>query len=488
MNGITQLLGQLYPWRRACTAFVLCVSAIALPAQTFTTLSSFDGTNGAQPYAGLIQAANGDFYGTTTSGGSGKSGTVFKVTPTGTLTTFHTFCSTTGCPDGANPYSGLVQGSSGNFFGTTLDGGPNGFGIVYQITTKGTESMLYGFCSLTGCTDGGFPYAGLVLSSSGNLYGTTEFGGTHGGGTVFEITPTGTLTTLHDFCSESGCSDGESPYSGLVLAANGNFYGATFSGGANGPYGTIYKMTPAGALTTIYSFCSQSGCPDGRGPDATLVQGSGGDLYGTTSFGGAAGDGTVFKITPTGALTTLYSFCAEAGCADGKTPKAGLVLGSDGNLYGTTTAGGNSGDGTVFKITSSGILTTLYSFCSQSGCSDGDLPYAGLMQSTNGEFYGTTYYGGSGGNFGAVFSLSLGLGPFVETQTTSGKVGAAVDILGTSLIGATSVTFNGVAAVFKVASSSEITTTVPTGATTGLVEVVTPGGTLISNVPFRVLQ
>ncbi len=488
MKRIIDVTSQLNLWKRGAAACMLSATAIALPAQTVTTLSSFDNTNGAQPYAGLIQATNGDFYGTTTSGGAGNSGTVFKITPAGTLTTVHTFCSETGCPDGANPYAGVVQTSSGNLFGTTLDGGPNGFGIVFTITSKGTETLLYGFCSLPGCTDGGFPYAGLVAGPSGNLYGTTEFGGKHGGGTVFEITPTGTLTTLYNFCSASGCTDGESPDSGLVLAANGNFYGATFSGGVNGSYGTIFKITPAGALTTLYSFCAQNGCPDGKGPQATLVQGAGGNLFGTTVFGGASGDGTVFEISPTGMLTTLYSFCAEGGCADGKNPKAGLVLGSDGNLYGTTGGGGNNGDGTVFRITSGGILTTLYSFCSQSGCTDGDLPYSGLMQSTNGDFYGTTYFGGSGGNLGSIFSLSVGLGPFIETQTTFGKVGAAVDILGTNLTGATKVTFNGTNATFRVASSSEITTTVPTGATTGTVEVVTPGGPLLSSVPFRVLQ
>ena len=183
-------------------------------------------------------------------------------------------------------------------------------------------------------------------------------------------------------------------------------------------------------------------------------------------------------------LTTLYSFCSQTDCTDGVGPVAGLVQTTNGDLYGTT-SGSPDCCGTVFKITQSGMLTTLYSFCSQSGCADGLAPDAGLVQATNGDLYGTTN-GGGANNDGTVFSLSVGLGPFVETLPTSGSAGAAVKILGTNLTGATSVSFNGVGAVFEVVSSSEITATVPTGATTGSVQVVTPNGTLSSNVPFRV--
>jgi uncharacterized repeat protein (TIGR03803 family) len=197
--------------------------------------------------------------------------------------------------------------------------------------------------------------------------------------------------------------------------------------------------------------------------------------------------GTVFKITPGGTLTTLYSFCSQTDCTDGMSPYAGLVQATDGNLYGTTSSGGGPylDYGTVFKITPGGTLTTLYTFCSQSGCADGEEPEAGLVQGTDGNFYGTTPVGGANGD-GTVFSLSVGLGPFVKTQPTSGEMGVAVKILGTSLTGATKVMFNRHPAVFKVVSSSLITTTVPAGATTGPVEVVTPSGTLLSNVPFQV--
>ena len=411
-------------------------SSFSVTWQGLTTLLSFDGTNGEFPTAKLLQAANGDFYGTTDAGGANGVGTVFKITPGGLVTT------------------------------------------------------LYSFCSQSGCTDGEYPKGGLVQATNGDFYGTTAAGGASGSGTVFKITPSGKLTRLYSFCSQSNCTDGGGPYAGLVQATNGDFYGTTDGFGANGNYGTIFKITPGGTLTTLYSFCGQSGCTDGEYTYAGLVQAANGDFYGTTSQGGAGsncpytwGCGTVFKITPGGTLTTLHRFNGT----DGYEPGGPLVQASDGNLYGITYADGANGRGTVFKITPGGTLTTLYSFCGQSGCTDGEFPWfgAGLVQATNGDFYGTTSQGGLA-NDGTVFSLSVGLGPFVETQPTSGKVGAAVKILGTNLTGATNVSFNGTAAVFKVISSSEITTTVATGATTGKVQVVTPSATLSSNVPFGV--
>jgi uncharacterized repeat protein (TIGR03803 family) len=274
--------------------------------------------------------------------------------------------------------------------------------------------------------------------------------------------------------------------------------------------GTVFRITPSGKLTTLYTFCSQSACTDGSVPLAGLVPASNGDLYGTTEFGGAndacyniygaeLGCGTVFKITPSGKLTTLYSFCAQSECTDGSMPMAGLVQATNGDLYGTTWHGGlatnisncfgyQPGCGTVFKIIPGGTLTTLYSFCPPGGidCPGGQFTAAGLVLDTNGDFYGTTWGGGTVDSAGTVFSLSVGLGPFVKTLPISSKVGAAVKILGTNLTGAISVTFNGTAAVFTVVSKSEIATTVPAGATTGTVQVATPGGTLSSNVPFRV--
>jgi len=416
--------------------------------QAFTTLVSFNGTDGSAPSAGLVQATNGDLYGTASSGAADGFGTVFKMTPSGTLTTLYNFCD---CTDGAFPLGALVQATNGDFYGTTLQGGTNGLGTVFKITPTGTLATLYSFCSQPNCTDGAGPYAGLVQDANGDFYGTTPCGGANAGtyctgaGTVFKITLGGALTTLYSFCSQSNCTDGESPVAALVQAANGDFYGTTACGGVNaGAHcagaGTVFKITPGGALTTLYSFCSKSGCTDGEYPRGGLIQATNGNLYGTTEQGGANldffgdGAGTLFKMTPSGALTTLYSFCSRGGCADGSSP--GTLVQANGDFYGTTFSGGTgtygeaSGDGTIFEITPGGALTTLYSFCSQNGCPDGASPY-GIIQETDGSFYGTSS--------GTVFSVYVGLGPFVETQPTSGEAGSAVNILGTNLTGTSSV-------------------------------------------------
>jgi uncharacterized repeat protein (TIGR03803 family) len=475
--------------KRANVVFILCAAtAVGLTAQTLTTLHSFDTTDGANPLAGLVQATNGNLYGTTHYGGADGYGTVFQIAPGGTLTTLYSFCSKSACADGSEPFAGLIQATTGpDFYGTTSSGGANGnYGTVFKMTPTGSLATIYSFCSQSGCTDGERPIAGLI-QSNGAFYGTTYQGGANGWGTFFKITGNGTLTTLYSFCSQGGdaCTDGAYPSGGLAMA-NGDFYGTTSAGGANAA-GTVFKITPGGTLTTLYSFCSQSDCTDGESPVAGLVKASNGDFYGTTLAGGAKNVGTAFKITSTGTLTTIHSFCSKANCTDGQNPAyATLVIGSDGNFYGTTYMGGK-GDGTLFKMTGGGTLTTLYSFCSKSGCSDGQTPYGGLVQDTNGEFYGATY-GGGANNDGSIFSLSTGLGPFVAMKPALGKVGAPVTILGTALTGASSVSFNGTAAVFEVVSSSEITTTVPTGANSGKIQVITPGGTLVSNASFTVQQ
>jgi uncharacterized repeat protein (TIGR03803 family) len=476
--------------KTAYAVLVLCaMTATSLPAQTFTTLFSFNGSDEAYPKAGLVQGTDGNFYGVASDSLQvGTSGAIFKITTAGALTTLYSFSEATG----VFPSAGLVE-AKGDFYGTTQQGGAAFGGTVFKITSSGILTTLYSFSN--GGVDGSYPYAGLTLAN-GNFYGTTESGGINNGsggfGTVFKITSAGTLTTLYSFCAQTGCADGANPYAGLVQIAGGNFFGTTASGGAHGQ-GTVYEITPSGALTTLYSFCAQTGCADGANPYAGLVQATNGMLYGTTQYGGAKNGGTVFEITPGGVLTTLYSFCAQSGCTDGANPYAGLVLASNGDLYGTTQYGGTDGWGTMFRITPSGALKTLYSFCSQSDCADGLFPYAGLLQATNGDFYGTTFGGGAydlcGYGCGTIFRLSVGLAPFVKTLPTSGKVGADVTILGTELTGATRVSFNGVAATFTVNSTgTAISTTVPAGVTTGTVQVVTPSGTLSSNVPFRVTE
>jgi len=496
--------GRLSWGSRVCALFLLSVTtAIVSPAQTVTTIHTFDNTDGSLP-EGYVQAINGSLYGITLGGGAnltlcgGSScGTVFKITPSGTFTTLHSFDGT----DGDGPYGFLFQATNGDIYGTVQDGGANltlcggfGCGTVFKITPTGTLTTLYNFCVQTNCTDGSVPLTNLVQAADGDFYGTTYSGGANcvpagGCGTVFKITPSGTLTTLYSFCSQSGCTDGDYPLAGLVQAPSGNFYGTTASGGTSnactGGCGTIFKITPSGTLTTLHSFDAT----DGTEP-RWLIQGSNADFYGATILGGTStactsGCGTVFKITPSGTFTTLHSFDGT----DGAKPVLALQA-ADGKFYGTAHLGGAStactgGCGTIFKITPGGKLTTLYSF---SG-TDGSSP-VGLIQDTNGRFFGSTEAGGSStactGGCGTVFMMPVGLGPFVETQTTSGKVGAAVKILGSSLTGATSVTFNGTAAVFTVVSSSLIITTVPMGATTGFVTVTTPSGTLTSNQQFRV--
>jgi len=483
-------------------ALWLCAPA-TLPAQTYTTVFNFNFSDGNVPNGGLVQATDGNFYGTTIEGGlnackvhrthsnpNGTNtgcGTIFKITPSGSLTSLHTFDGT----DGEYPESGVIQGVDGSFYGTTQAGGTDtscdyglipGCGTLFKITPSGTFTSLHSFQ----LTDGANPARKLVQGTDGNFYGATGTGGANGYGTFFKITPSGALTTLHSFDG----TDGEGVSVGLVLGTDGNFYGVGAGGGANG-YGTVFKITPSGTLTTLHSFCDAGGfCPDGYLPNG-LVQGANGNFYGTTSEGGTGGNadnipsGTVFEITSTGTFTTLVNFDNLNNESPGF-PLLGALIqgaGTDGNFYGLTLAGGDgsicgtAGCGTLFKMTPSGTLTVVYDFLGQ--------PDPGLIQGTNGTFYGETN-SVVGGDYGSIYSLSVGLGPFVETQPGSGAAGATVNILGTDLTGATSVTFNGTAAKFTVVSSSLITTTVPSGAATGEIKLITPTGTLSSNVSFEV--
>jgi uncharacterized protein (TIGR03437 family) len=304
--------------------WILMGIAVIAPAQTFTTLASFNGMDGEQPYYGsLAQGTDGNFYGTAYQGGVRDAGSIFKITPGGTLTTLYSF---TGSPDGSGPYGGLIQASDGNFYGTTYQGGANSAGTIFRVTSGGTLMTLYSF---TNGNDGELPYAGLIQGTDGSFYGTTF-------GTIFKITPGGTLTTLYSFTGEAR------PHGGLIQATDGDFYGTAQYGGAYGE-GMIFKLTPGGTLTTLYSF---TGLNDGYAPLARLIQATDGNFYGTTSSAGGTAQGTVFKITPSGTLTTLHSFTGT----DGSFPAAGLTEGTDGNVYGTTSSGGSNGDGTVFKL------------------------------------------------------------------------------------------------------------------------------------------
>jgi uncharacterized repeat protein (TIGR03803 family) len=471
----------------------------------FTTLVNFDGTNGGNPAGSLIQGRDGKLYGTTFDGGSnnnsiclgGGCGTVFKISARGTLTALYNFCAETNCADGANPAAPLVLATDGNFYGITELGGANGSGTVFKITPSGSLTTLYNWCSQPGCADGAYvnlPETGsFVQATDGNFYGTNDTGGTALVGTVFKLTPSGTLTTLYSFCSQTNCPDGIYP-TGLIQASDGNFYGTTQFGGAN-RYGTVFRITPHGKLTTLYSFCSQTNCTDGSVPFGPLVQANDGNFYGTTEAGGTSTNtlcggfcGTAFKMTASGTLTTLYNFCSLTNCADGASPSFGLVQGTDGNFYGSTLGGnGVSQYGiTAFRLMPAGSLTTLHTFATVSQGPDA------LFQATTGILYGVTLEGGTSNNCGPftcgiAFSLAAGLGPFVETVPTAGKVGSQVAILGQGLKGTTAVSFKGTAAKFTVHSDTYLTATVPKGAATGFVTVTTSKRKLRSNQKFRVI-
>lgn len=412
-------------------------AATRVQAGSLTTLHSFNGpANGISPAAGVVQGPGGKFYGTTENGGLRNGGTVFSITPAGELTTLFNF---SGDANGASPGAALLVGSDGKLYGTTAAGGAQGKGTVFSITPAGALTTLYSF---TGDTDGANPGAALVLGANGNFYGTTQGGGMFNYGTAFSITPAGVLTTLHLFTFD----DGTSP-AGLALGQDGNFYGITRFGGPNNA-GTLFRMTPAGDVTTLKIFDNG---PDGGYPFSALVQGGDGNFYGTCAYGGDGFYGTIFRLTLAGQLTTLHTF---TGDADGALPYAGLTRGQDGNLYGVTQQAGENGYGTLYRVTPAGEVTTIHSFAvntegyfasttlapgsdgnfygvaRQAGSfgygtvfsatpagavtvlynfsrsSDGDSPFAGLVQAVDGSFYGSTYFGGLY-NYGTIFRMTL---------------------------------------------------------------------------------
>ncbi len=350
-------------------------------AQTFTVLYTFTDTdNGYQPDAGLFRDSSGNLYGTTQYGGTaGGYGTVFQLDPDGDESVLYSFA---GTPDAEDPYAGLVRDPDGTFYGTTIYGGTaGGFGTVFSLDSTGKETVLHSFASNP---DGADPYGGLVRDSKGVLYGTTVFGGANGGyGTVFKLNAAGKLTLLYSF---SGTPDGADPYGGLVRDAEGNLYGTSVYGGGAGGYGTVFKINKAKKLTLLHSF---AGTPDGVNPHSGLIRDQQGDLFGTTVYGGNAGGyGTVFEISASGKFKLLHSF---AGTPDGVNPYGSLVRDASGNLYGTTFYGGTSGYGSVFKLSKSGKLTVLHCF---NYSPDGAHPIGALVKDKAGNLYGTTSAGG----------------------------------------------------------------------------------------------
>jgi uncharacterized repeat protein (TIGR03803 family) len=440
----------------------VAAASIVARAQTFSVLYDF-GTNTGDPVqpwspGTIAQGRDGNLYSTAPEGGTGSCGAIFRVTPKGTLSVLYSFVGTNGC----FPLSGLTLGTDGNFYGTTSSGGASNDGTIFKITPGGTLTVLHSFAG----PDGSYPNAPPIEGTDGNFYGTTKEGGANQDeyGTVYKITPSGKITTLYSFDTLYG-----SPVAPLVQGTDGDFYGTTLGG-------AVYKITPRGRFTMLNHFGRQ-----GAIMTAPLIQGRDSNFYGTTTGDeGFAVDGTAFKITPEGKVTVLRKV---HGGFSGPVLIAGLVQASDGNFYGASTDGGTTSQGTIFRIspTKPYSYKILYNFDGTTGA----IPYASLLQHTNGVLYGDTHVGGTA-NEGVFYSLNIAVRPFVSLVSNSGKVGTTVEILGQGFKGTTGVAFNGTAATFKVVSGTYLTAKVPSGATTGFITVMTPKRKLMSNKKFRV--
>jgi uncharacterized repeat protein (TIGR03803 family) len=429
----------------------------AVSAQIYFDIYDFSGFDGQTPTnpGVMVQGQDGNLYGTIPES-QGGSGVIFRYTPGGIVTPIYTF---SGFPGGSRPNSGLTLGLDGNFYGTTVNGGSNNVGTIFQVTPSGTVTLLYGF---TGGADGAYPYGTPILGNDGNLYGLTQ------AATAYKITPAGVFTLLGTIPDRS--------FSPLFLGSDGNFYGTTQHGGALNQ-GTVFKLTPAGVVTTIYSFDTTHGAV----PWGSVVQAGDGNFYGTTTVGGTGGGGVVFRVTPSGNIKVLHNF-PTGSVNDGADPIAGLVLGTDGLFYGNTFTNGANGYGVVFSIAPTGTYAFIWQFDRPSGAS----PESNLVQHTNGTVYSLASGGGLRGD-GVLYGLTLNLGARVKAVLSSGKVGSKVEILGGGFTGATAVKFNGKPAHFVLASDTYLTATVPAGATTGPITVTTPTGTMPSMTLFLVV-
>jgi uncharacterized repeat protein (TIGR03803 family) len=331
--------------------------------------------DGARPTGGLIQASDGNFYGLMYQGGANQYGAVYKLTPTGNESLLYSFKGH--ATDGSYPIGRLIEASDGNFYGVTTLGGSSQDGGVFKVTPTGSETVLYTFGKTE--TDAVSPAGGLIQASDGNFYGTTTNGGAYGaqgGGTAFRITPDGVFTILHSF--SPGGPDGTYPTGSLIQATDGNLYGMTTRGGAHDG-GTVFKVTPGGTQSVVYSFQGN----DGYSPVGNLVQASDGNFYGMTKYGGPGGNGgTVFRVTPDGTETVLHSF---SGIPDGAAPDGSLIQANDGNFYGMTFSYGQNNAGIIFRVTPDGSYAVLYSF---TGGTDGGYPSDALMQAKDGTLYG----------------------------------------------------------------------------------------------------
>jgi uncharacterized repeat protein (TIGR03803 family) len=436
--------------------------------QTVKNLVNFNGGNGAGPdLVSWTQGRDGRLYGTTAAGGASGEGAFIRFDPaTQNITVYHSFDG----GDGSHPDGGVTLGSDNNFYGTALQGGSFDQGVLYKFTVNGTYTLLHTF---TGGSDGGGPLGPPIEATDGNLYGTTS--GLIGPSTIYKFTRDGVFSVVYTFKTATTGTH----VNGLIQGSDGKLYVTSSGGGPNG-CGTIVKVALYGALLDTFPFdCATNG----GAPPGPLAQASDGNYYGAAEFGGGFAGGILFELTPASGIngiTPLYNFGGSA--TDGSSPAGNLVQGTDGNLYGSTGSDASKNSGTLYQWSFSNGYRQLYHF-------EGTFvttPSGGLTQHTSGLFYGSAVAGGSH-NDGMIFSLDMGLEPFVTLIRPQGIVGSNAQILGQGLIGATAVTFSGSpATTFNVVSDTYMTAVVPSGATTGPIVVSTATGSLTSNRNFTV--
>ena len=450
-------------------AFLVAI-AIAAPAQTVSTLYQFgSGSNPNYPFGVMAQGRDGNFYGVTLSGNGCCQGDIYKISSAGVITSLYSMAQSDG-----TTCKGLTLGTDGNFYGTCQNGGANNYGTLFKVTSAGVLTVLHNFAAQGSTSDGCIPYAPPMQASNGDFYGTTAFCGANNYGTVYKLTLAGAYTLLYSF--QGPPNDTVLPYG--LIEANGELWGVGNGWIISG--GGIFKITLAGKESLVYTFepNSSGAFLDGEGPSANLIQGSNGDFYGTTEEGGTANQGTIFQLTAAGVETVLYSFPNQT---DGAYPSLPLTQAPNGLLFGAATdcAGGGCAQAGLFDITTKGVYENVYLY--PLVCSNCGQPEAPLLLSTNGTFYSTTEQGGIG--VGSFYSLSNGYKPFISlVNVTSGAEGAQVGILGQGFSSKSVVEFGGIkATTTKPSGATYILATVPAGALTGDVTVTT-GSTVLSTL------
>jgi uncharacterized repeat protein (TIGR03803 family) len=476
-----------------CTVFAFVVIALlaafagAIPAkaQTVTTLYNFGQANGdpSFPTGTMAQGRDGDFYGITQAGNGCCQGIVYKINSGGVITPLYSTVQS----DGTN-CNGLVLGTDGNFYGTCRQGGLNNGnpgGTFFQVTPAGIFTVLHNFVMIGQTTDGCYPASTPVQGSDGNFYGTTYSCGANSIGMVYKITPAGEYTQLYNF--KGGSTDVGAPY-GLVQGSDGNFWGMSGGQFAGGPTGNggVFKISAKGKEKLVYAF---KGAPtDGGTSQTSLIQASDGNFYGSTLLGGSSGNsGVLFKMTTGGKETILYNFGVPT---NGGSPQLPMTEGPDGLLYGIATncSGGGCGQAAIFDITTKGAYNTLYLYPNYGG-NNNSVPLSPLLLSTDGTFYSTTEEGTTARfQAGTFYSLSTTFSPFISlVNVSSGKEGTQVGILGQGFTGSSVVKFGGTAATTtQLTGSTFILATVPTGALTGKVTVTTGATTLSTPAIYKV--